>query len=134
MRVQHARVMHECETQAFLRVFFVAVPRERRAKNEMRLGQGLRNLKRIKRVFGRRLETTERELHARETDVCGGVARIPRLRLFKVVSRIGESPTRTEHTTKCKRKFWPRTHRALDGIELRACSAVISRKRQRTCP
>jgi hypothetical protein len=126
--------MHERKTQAFLRVFFVAVPGERSAKNEMCLGQGLRNLKRIERVFGCGLETAERELHARETDVRRGVARIPRLRLFEVVSRIGESPTRTEHTTKCKRKFWPRTHRALDRIELRARSTVIARKRQRTCP
>jgi hypothetical protein len=68
-------------------------------------------------------------LHARETDVRGSVARIPRLRLFEVASRIGESPTRTEHTTERKRKFGPRPHRTLDRIKLRACSTLIARNR-----
>jgi small subunit ribosomal protein S21 len=37
-------------------------------------------------------------------------------------------------TTERKRKFGPRPHRTLDRIKLRACSTLIARNRQRTCP
>ena len=131
MRVQQPRLELQRELEALARVLEVAVPRERRAQQHVRLGQRLRDLERVECMARGLLEPAECKLRAREPEMRRRIARIPLARRLELAARLGMSTASRVHARKRKRHLGPLADRARHRVKLRARARLIARKRQR---